>query len=91
MPNAALQSWPLRSYDRTRTANHVADGADFRATIDASKPGTETSAPSDALYTTAAGVVAVSVVMKAAATLTAVHAAPVGFVAIHVAPVGYIY
>ncbi|KAH7966637.1 hypothetical protein HPB49_018159 [Dermacentor silvarum] len=79
----------------TRVVKYTADAEGFHATVETNEPGTKSSNPADALYTSssvevapapAATVVAKPVVVQSAPATVAVHSAP-ATVAVHATPV----
>ncbi|XP_075534913.1 cuticle protein 16.8-like [Dermacentor variabilis] len=76
----------------SRTVRYTADAEGFHATVETNEPGTKSSNPADALYTSsavevapapAAAVVAKPVVVQSAPATVAVHATPVAVHAVH--------
>ncbi|XP_054932632.1 uncharacterized protein [Dermacentor andersoni] len=79
----------------SRTVRYTADAEGFHATVETNEPGTKSSNPADAVYTSsavevapapAAAIVAKPVVVQSTPAAVAVHAAP-ATVAVHATPV----
>ncbi|KAH9370300.1 hypothetical protein HPB48_007363 [Haemaphysalis longicornis] len=74
----------------TRTVKYTADAGGFHATVETNEPGTKTSTPADALYSSSSVEVGPAPVVAKPVTVhavQAVHATPVHTVATH--PVTY--